>query len=738
MRSPLLGLAFCAVGGAFFGRGFLLFGFFCLAIAGICLRRHWSWFLAAVVSVGLSSWQIARQDARVVELAQQLNNIGKIHAIEGFVDVGSYVWPGSSVEDRLGTIHAKTGESWKVVVSSYEANWVAGSRYEVVGSLFLPELPRNPGEMSRRDLWRAKGAVAGLRVDEVTPSGRVWWLAWQRWAEEARMAVKKRILAGLDEESVGAKVILAMVLGEKPPSNSELTEAFRLSGCLHVFAVSGLHVTLVGSLFWLILGRFGVSRAWASIIVILAMFGYSLLTGARPPAMRASVMGTVFISAFIFRRRPDLLNAWAFCLCLAIWWRPEQLFNLGFQLSYGVLLSIAFGVAFFERWTSKIGELDPFMPRSLLNNRQEKWLGLRRWTSGTLAVSLAAWLGSLPLIAWHFGLVTPISVVAALIMIPLTYFILGLGISSALVGLIFPWGGMVLNQVNEKLASGSYYAAAFFTKVPGGHYKLPPSPPGEMVIYDLAGGGAAWLQAGGGVLMDAGNDRDFSWTVLSGLRQWRAEPDTLVLSHPDVSHVGGMALALEEYDCRQALIPVAEARSSAYRTFLSEARAANCDLVLGKKGAIYELEKGIHLEVLWAGESGSGWLADDQGMVVRVHWQGWKILFTGDSGLRASQEMLASGVDLRADVVVMGRHVGGGSGELGFLQKTEALAVISSNSFYPEYERAPSGWRESVEAAGIRVMDQGETGAVIFDISDEELLLKSFLQPEKLFTLEKP
>lgn len=686
----------------------------------------------------LSFWQIARHDARVVALERQLNNIDNVYGIEGFLDVGSYVWPGSSVEDRLATVHTKSGGSWKVVVSAYDEDWVAGTRYEVAGSLFLPELPRNPGEMSRRDLWRAKGAVAGLQVDEVTAKGPVWWLAWQRWAEEARLAMRKRIVAGLDEEAVGAKVILAMVLGEKPPANSELVEVFRLSGSLHVFAVSGLHVTLVGSLFWLVLGQMGVSRSKASIIVIVVMFAYSLLTGARPPAMRASVMGTVFISAFIFRRRPDLLNAWAFCLCLAIWWRPEQLFDLGFQLSYGVLLSIALGVVFFERWTSKLGELDPFMPRSLLNYRQEKWFFFKRWVGGMLAVSMAAWLGSLPLIAWHFGLVTPISIVAALIMIPLTYVVLGLGLSSALVGFIFPWGGMVLNQVNEKFAHASYQAAAFFAAVPSGHYKLPPRPPGEVVVYDLAGGGAAWLQAGGGVLMDAGSARDFSWTVLPGLTQWRAEPDTLVLSHPDVSHVGGMALALEEFGCGQALIPVAEARSSAYRTFLKEAGATTCELTLGKEGAIYELEEGVSLEVLWAGESGSGWLADDQGMVVRLHWQGWKILFTGDAGLRATQEMLASGVNLSADVVVMGRHVGGGSGESGFLQKTGAQAVIASEAFYPEYEHATKGWSASVEAVGIRVLDQGETGAVIFDISEEELVLKPFLQPEKPFILKKP
>ena len=105
-------------------------------------------------------------------------------------------------------------------------------------------------------------------------------------------------------------VIRAVVIGEQPPDADDLVAAFRNSGTLHAFSVSGLHVAMVGSIGWLLLRDSpecrGGGRCWCLLPLI---FGYSWLTGNSPPAVRSAWMAAVFLGAFVFRRRPDLLNA---------------------------------------------------------------------------------------------------------------------------------------------------------------------------------------------------------------------------------------------------------------------------------------------------------------------------------------------------------------------------------------------------------------------------------------------
>ncbi|MDB4791159.1 ComEC/Rec2 family competence protein [Akkermansiaceae bacterium] len=145
-----------------------------------------------------------------------------------------------------------------------------------------------------------------------------------------------------------------MVLGEKPPRDSEISRAFRQSGAMHVFAVSGLHVTLVGAIFWMVLMHLPIPRRVGVFFVILTMLIYALVTGLRPPAVRATLMAVCFLGAFFFRRRPSVFNALALSFLLVVLWRPSQVFDVGFQLSYGVLLAIGVGVGVALKLTGTI------------------------------------------------------------------------------------------------------------------------------------------------------------------------------------------------------------------------------------------------------------------------------------------------------------------------------------------------------------------------------------------------
>ena len=294
------------------------------------------------------------------------------------------------------------------------------------GKFFVPSRERNPGLFSQIEFWERQGIFGGVWVKESELESVNWASAPYRWAENLREELSILITRGIPVGSSGRDVIIAMVLGEKPPRDSAISRAFRQSGAMHVFAVSGLHVTLVGAIFWMVLMHLPVPRRGGVFLVILAMLIYALVTGLRPPAVRATLMAVCFLGAFFFRRRPSVFNALALSFVLVVLWRPSQVFDVGFQLSYGVLLAIGVGVGVALKLMGKIAELDPFFPSRLLSDGQRKILKVRTYFAHLGASSFAAWLGSMPIIIWHFGVVTPIAALTSLLLIPVTMVILAL------------------------------------------------------------------------------------------------------------------------------------------------------------------------------------------------------------------------------------------------------------------------------------------------------------------------
>ena len=117
----------------------------------------------------------------------------------------------------------------------------------------------------------------------------------------------------------------------------------------------------------MVLMNLPVPRRVGVVVVLLAMVSYAMVTGARPPAVRATLMAICFLGAFVLRRRPSLFNALALSFVLAVIWDPTQVRQIGFQLSYGVLMAIGAGVGVAYRFTGKFAEVDSFFPLRLLD-----------------------------------------------------------------------------------------------------------------------------------------------------------------------------------------------------------------------------------------------------------------------------------------------------------------------------------------------------------------------------------
>ena len=727
--APLVPLALAGVAGATLGEsiGWAIF-FFVLAV--VTARPQVVWWGSVVVITLLVGWRSFVIEGPVQEsLAKPMSQI-----VDGELTIGRETGPFG--EERYGRM---VTEKWdrKVVVMNAGAYRV-GQVLEVRGKFFVPERARNPGVYAMLDAWRRTGVYGGLSLYEERELGMNWYAAPLRWAESLRERMRAGITLGVPEASPGRAVIQAMVLGEKPPRDSEVSRAFRESGAMHVFAVSGLHVTLVGGLFWLVLANLPVPRRVGIFVVMLAMVSYAMVTGLRPPAIRATVMSLCFLSAFFLRRRPSLFNALALSAVLVIFWRPSQVHEVGFQLSYGVLVAIGLGVGIALKFTGKIAELDPFFPSRLLTDGQRKVMKVRKFFSDLGASSLAAWLGSMPIMFWHFGIVTPVAVLASLFLIPATWGILGLAFLSMLLGTIHQSMSVGVNQVNAVLGKGAYYTAKGFSKMPLAYWQSRRMVPADWVVFDCRDGGAAsFLDVEGGAMIDVGGPRFYREQLRSILGRWNVDLKTVFLTHPDGGHVGALPMLLEDGGLGEVILPVERALSPSYRDFIANARRMGCEQRVGKAGERYKLEEDVFVEILREGSVHERDIADNRIMVMKVHWKGWKVLVTGDLGIDDEQSLLKEGSDLSADVVLMGQHEWGVSGQYQFLEATGAKIVITSAGPLPEFEKPKERWVELLRSHAYQLFNQWESGAVMLDFGEDELRVWSFLQPEKEVILQR-
>jgi competence protein ComEC len=254
-----------------------------------------------------------------------------------------------------------------------------------------------------------------------------------------------------------------MLLGYNSEMPKAMRKIFSDSGTIHVFAVSGLHIAFVAGLLVLLVGMTGVKRIYWVFLIGPLLVGYTLITGARPSAIRACLMALFYFLAPLVGRRPTLLSALMLTAIIVHAWRPDFVFDIGSVLSFSVMLGlIAFMGPFCTFFQTLFGCERLHAQEELLLaagcTQKAAWIRRMRmclkFLADSLAVSLAAWLASVPLTGYYFGRFTPGGLLANLVITPCS-------------GLIVIAGtlGLVTSYVNEWVAITFNHAASFLTAI---------------------------------------------------------------------------------------------------------------------------------------------------------------------------------------------------------------------------------------------------------------------------------
>lgn len=247
-----------------------------------------------------------------------------------------------------------------------------------------------------------------------------------------------------------ANLLGAMLLGERGLLSEGQRHTFLVSGTMHLFAISGLHVMIVGLTLQQILQFLRVRRRLALGAVLGLLFIYVGVTGFSPSALRAFSMMAFYWLAGIFGRAPRPLPAVLASAVVVLLVDPGQLFSVGFQLSYSVVLSILLLGLPLSREILRRWPLFTFvLPED--HRWWQRWIVAGRLRAiESLCISFSATVGSAPLIVLHFEVWTPGAIVLNALLIPLA----GLAVATGV--LIVVSGTFGLASVGGFLAHGAW------------------------------------------------------------------------------------------------------------------------------------------------------------------------------------------------------------------------------------------------------------------------------------------
>jgi competence protein ComEC len=262
----------------------------------------------------------------------------------------------------------------------------------------------------------AQGYVVG-KVQIVKSADSSWPTSWlMGW----RTRVGESIAASIEGDRRG--VVEAMALGQRDGITSELREKFSRSGIAHLLAISGLHVGYAALLVYLLIRllimpfptlieRYSRQRI-AAAAALPIIWGYVVMTGAAISAVRAGLMISVYLIGVLSLRRQHLPSTLGAAICAILIVAPLSVLDLSFQLSIAAVAAI-------------IILTPPIIERLGLDGMRKSFFGrVLRWIIMLAVISFVASLGTMPIVAHYFHIVTALGLITNIIAVPLTGFIL--------------------------------------------------------------------------------------------------------------------------------------------------------------------------------------------------------------------------------------------------------------------------------------------------------------------------
>ncbi len=295
---------------------------------------------------------------------------------------------------------------------SLHHSFIIGNRLQIQGSLYPNMAPKNPFQFDYGTYLKNK-QIYGQLYTNATQIKKSFLIEKDIWYYAAR--IRNSIIDNLKKDGFKAtelNVAVALLLGQQQDIDPEIIKDYQFAGAVHILSVSGLHIGFVLLFVTFILKPVPNDKKGSLlqlIVILYSLWLFGILAGLAPSVVRSVTMFSFVAIGQHLRRSVNRYHTLLVSILLILLVQPGFLFDVGFQLSYLAL--------FFILW---------FHP--LLSRLWEPKNKILKYIRDVLSVSFAAQTGTLPLSLYYFHQFPGLFFITNLAIIPLTGFIMGLGV----------------------------------------------------------------------------------------------------------------------------------------------------------------------------------------------------------------------------------------------------------------------------------------------------------------------
>lgn len=750
MKRPILWITIFMICGIYMrlGRSELMclvsFIFIVTSISRFVISRHsWKYLLLLLfVLLGFFSTERSLEKGLGLKPSGEIDGVGFVADV-GVTDAGNQKMTiCCNLRDEEGNL---LRDVKLYVVWTEEPAFAVGDAVSFKGSLTPFYDASYPGGYDEDLYLRTKGFEGKMYPDSMKKTGAVSSIPLL--LTKGRIAFQNALDEILPAEE--SSIMKAMLTGEKDDIPVEINTLYTRAGVVHILCISGLHMSVlalyVAFFVEKILKR---SRRTSAIVTMAAALAFLAFIGFSPSAVRAVVMICVVMMGRVIFRNHDRRNDIAIAALVILLIEPLYLFHIGFQLSFITVTGLCLAAERVEKKRKK--------DRTKLDEVRE-----------LLLFSLYASLFSYPVVAYYFSYISSVGILANLVILPLSGLLLGFGILSGILALIWlpagifaagsvyailqiykwtctilcllPFSTLLVGRPSMAVILLYYGILIFYMKCAErkGSWKVAVALCAAMwcavfenqlfrrettvAFLDVGQGDAAVISTYDGktYLVDGGGvyGREFGKnvgrTILLPYLEYLGvnHIDAAFLSHPDADHMTGLLELMETIRIDGLYLASYPYEETKDLDFLKET-------VEKYAIPVYTVESGASdgpWECLYPIKNIAIRDDDNHGsLVLKYHCGDTEILFTGDMMAQDERLLLEKNADVSADILKTAHHGSKYSSSTDFLEAVNAKAAVISCGKNNIYRHPHEETLERLQSAEVYRTD--ESGAVLVTI----------------------
>ncbi len=629
----------------------------------------------------------------------------------------------------------------------------------------------NPGAFDYKTFLKRKGIfgavhVGGYKIDKVFEEQPPVITPLVQALEKTRDQFYHFAMHHLHYQQPG-HILAALVTGKKNQMPIDIRDLFSKAGVSHLLAISGLHMGILSMIFFFLF--YGIlslfpsllisarAKKTAGILTLVPLCLYAIFCGFSPSTQRAFIMISFFMVSFLGEKQSHPVNTLAGAGILILLADPASLFSISFQLSFTAVLFIILGIGIGAK--HKILTI-PRVPGFVMS---------------LCAVTLLAGLGTFPLIARYFHLVSMIQIPANLVLVPVIGFVcLPLALMSLVAWPLIPGLAGGLLTMAAWLVSVCLKYIAWLTELPFAWSHLPFLPmadvliiyalmagifcvlyfkktkyvvavclailtmaclhgirmmcpvrlPGHMAItiLDVGQGNAALIQSieGKNILVDGGgfsggSSFDIGRYVVAPFlwRQRVMTLDKVILTHPDTDHMNGLVFILENFRVGSLMKNSDTSPNEAFGRIMAACRDKNIAVVVPDCQNNTFVWDRTRLLFYQCESVRPGLNTNDNSLVFKLTLDEFSMFFPAD--IMETRELLLTqtrGKNMASRILLAPHHGSNGSSQKFFLDQIQPESVIISCGFNNPYKFPHPEVLDRYRQQGCKIFRTDAHGAV--------------------------